>query len=108
MQIRAAHLRHEGIDSAVFDDADARSHLDSDRAALLDELVLVGRRDLHWRIEKAALAFVEGGRPKFLRDSGPGQIPRRRGAELDAHDHALATPPPHRRPTRNGQVPIFV
>ncbi len=64
MQIKAAHLRHQGIDFAVFD-ADARTRMDHDRAQLLTQLVLVARTDLRWKVDKAALAFTEGSRVKF-------------------------------------------
>jgi hypothetical protein len=51
MEIQAAHLRHQGIDFAVFG-ADARTHLRSDRAELLDRLVTTALIDLRWRIDR--------------------------------------------------------
>lgn len=64
MKIRAAHLRHQGISFAVFG-ADARTHVNDDRANLLARLILAARTDLNWRVEKAALAFTEGSRVTF-------------------------------------------
>jgi alanine-alpha-ketoisovalerate/valine-pyruvate aminotransferase len=64
MQIPAAHLRHQGIDFAVFG-ADARTHGSTDRADLLNRLVTTARIDLRWNIDKAALAFTQGGQVTF-------------------------------------------
>ena len=64
MQIRAAHLRHQGISFAVFG-ADARTHMSTDRADLLARLVFAARTSLNWRVDKAALAFTEGSRVTF-------------------------------------------
>lgn len=58
MKVNLAHLRDQGIDFAVFD-ADAGSHLDRDRAALLQDLVFAARR-ASLKIDKAALAFRQG------------------------------------------------
>jgi len=63
MQIRVAHLRAQGIDFAVFD-ADARSHLDSDRADLLMRLTAAARAN-GLKVDKSALAFRQGSRNKF-------------------------------------------
>jgi hypothetical protein len=64
MQIKAAHLRHQGINFAVFG-ADARTHTDGSRAQLLAQLIQVARGDLGWKVDKAALAFTDGSRVKF-------------------------------------------
>jgi len=63
MQIRVAHLRTQGIDFAVFD-ADATSHLDSDRARLLMELTDAARAN-GLKVDKSALAFRQGSRIRF-------------------------------------------
>lgn len=58
MQVNVAHLRDQGINFAVFD-ADAQSRLDSDRAGVLQQLVVSARRT-GLKIDKAALAFRQG------------------------------------------------
>jgi hypothetical protein len=63
MTVHLAHLRHQGIDFAVFD-ADARSHSSSAREELLSSLVLSARAQ-GLNIDKAALAFREAGRLVF-------------------------------------------
>jgi len=63
MQIRFAHLRTQGINFAVFA-TDARSRMDSDRAELLFDLVAKARAE-GLRVDKAALAYTEGGRTRF-------------------------------------------
>jgi hypothetical protein len=63
MQIRVAHLRAQGIDFAVFD-ADATSHLDSDRATLLMRLTAAARAK-GLKVDKSALAFHQGSQTRF-------------------------------------------
>ena len=63
MRINLAHLRDQGIDFAVFD-AEANSHLNSDRDALLQELAFSARR-AGLKIDKAALAFCQGNSTTF-------------------------------------------
>jgi len=63
MQLRLAHLRHQGIDFVVFD-ADARSHMRDDRAEILGTLMQEARR-AGLRVDKAALAYRTGGRIEF-------------------------------------------
>jgi hypothetical protein len=63
-QIRVAHLRARGIDFAVFA-ADAPSRLDTDRARLVAELTRKARA-AGLKIDKAALAFTEGGRVLYF------------------------------------------
>ncbi len=63
MRISLAHLRDQGIDFAIFD-ADASSHLNCDRAQLLQQLVFSGRRE-GLKIDKAALAFRQGSNVVF-------------------------------------------
>jgi len=63
MKINMAHLRDQGIDFAIFD-ADARSHMNHDRANLLQHLVLTAQR-AGLKIDKAALAFHQGNRNSF-------------------------------------------
>jgi hypothetical protein len=63
MRINVAHLRDQGIDFAVFD-ADANSHLNSDRDALLQQLAFSARR-AGLNIDKAALAFRQGSGVAF-------------------------------------------
>lgn len=63
MQINFAHIRHQGINFAVFE-ADARVGTDGERTRLLGELTYEARR-LGLRVEKSALAFVESGRLQF-------------------------------------------
>jgi hypothetical protein len=63
MTIEFAHLRHQGIDFAVFA-ADARSATNRARSQLLGELVVAARRQ-GLKIDKAALAFRSGGRTEF-------------------------------------------
>jgi hypothetical protein len=58
VKINMAHLRDQGIDFAVFG-ADARSHMDHDRANLLSQLMFTARR-AGMKIDKAALAFRQG------------------------------------------------
>lgn len=62
--IRVAHLRTQGISYAVFD-ADVRTGLDADRNALLRELTVEAERQ-GLRVQKAALAFSQGGRVTFF------------------------------------------
>ena len=64
MKIRVAHLRHQGIDFAVFG-ADARSSTRSAREALLGELVVAARAH-GLKVDKAALAYRTGGRTEFF------------------------------------------
>jgi hypothetical protein len=66
MVINFAHLQTQGVDFAVFD-ADATSHRDSDRAALLEQLTGKARSG-GLRIMKSALAFQENGQLKFYGD----------------------------------------
>jgi hypothetical protein len=61
--IRVAHLRAQGISYAVFD-ADSRTGLDSDRNVLLQDLTAAAERQ-GLRVQKAALAFTQGGRMTF-------------------------------------------
>ena len=63
MQINIAHLRTQGIDFVVAD-ADATSHLTSDRDAVLSRVWAAARR-AGLKVDKTALAFVENGRPTF-------------------------------------------
>lgn len=63
MEISIAHLRTQGIDFVVAD-ADATSHLSTDRDAVLGRVSLAARR-AGLKVDKVALAFVENGRPKF-------------------------------------------
>ena len=64
MTINVAHLNDQGIDFAVFD-ADSTCHSTTGRQRLLAQLTARGRR-AGLRIEKAALAFVEGGEISFF------------------------------------------
>jgi len=64
MRIEMAHLRDQGIDFAVFA-ADAPSRSNTDRRALLSRLTSVARYN-GLRVEKAALAYEEFGRPTFF------------------------------------------
>ena len=61
--IRMAHLRTQGVNFAVFA-ADAPTHLDDDRAALLRTLTNEARRS-GFRVDKAALAFSQGRRTVY-------------------------------------------
>lgn len=63
MTIKLAHLRHQGIDFAVFD-ADARVGTDAARREALADLVGAARAH-GLKVDKAALAFREGGRTVF-------------------------------------------
>jgi len=63
MRIRIAHLRTQGIDFAVFA-ADATAHTDGAQANLLADLTRRARA-AGLRIEKSALAYMEGGRPTY-------------------------------------------
>lgn len=64
MTIRVAHLRHQGIDFAVFA-ADARSSTNHAREELLSDLVIAARRQ-GLKVDKAALAFRSGSRTTFF------------------------------------------
>jgi hypothetical protein len=64
MRIEMAHLQTQGINFAVFA-ADANDRTNSGRQRLLGQLVARARR-LNLRVDKAALAFDEGGRTKFF------------------------------------------
>ena len=64
MRIEMAHVRDQGIDFAVFN-ADPTSHADNDRAALLERLTMLARRN-RMHVDKAALAFTEFGRIRFF------------------------------------------
>jgi len=61
--IRMAHLRTQGIDFAVFA-ADAPTRNQSARNRLLADLTAAARRT-GLRVDKAALAFSEGGRRTY-------------------------------------------
>lgn len=63
MRIKIAHLRDQGIDFVVAD-ADATTRLDSDRDAILQR-IWAAARHAGLKVDKAALAFIEGGRAKF-------------------------------------------
>ncbi len=63
MQVNIAHLRTQGVDFVVAD-TDATSHLTSDRDAVLGRIWAAARR-AGLKVDKAALAFVENGRPTF-------------------------------------------
>lgn len=62
-KIRMAHLRAQGINFAVFA-ADSPSRTSQGRAELLADLAGKARGS-GLRVDKAALAFTEGGRPTF-------------------------------------------
>lgn len=62
-KIKVAHLRAQGIHFVVFA-ADSPSRTNHDRAALLADLANRARHE-GFRIDKAALAFTEHGRPTF-------------------------------------------
>ena len=63
MEINIAHLQTQGIDFVVAD-ADATSRMSSDRDAVLGRVWSAARR-AGLKVDKAALVFVENGRPKF-------------------------------------------
>lgn len=63
MTVHLAHIRHQGIDFAVFD-ADARTHTSPAREELLADLVDAARAH-GLKIDKAALAFRKLGRTVF-------------------------------------------
>jgi hypothetical protein len=71
MRINMAHLRDQGIDFAVFD-ADANSHMNHDRAHLLQHLAFTARR-AGLKVDKAALAFRQGHQLTFY---GPPDLVR--------------------------------
>ncbi len=62
--INMAHLRDQGIDFAVFE-ADTVARTPHSRQALLNDLTGRARAE-GLNVDKAALAFVEGGRIKFF------------------------------------------
>lgn len=64
MRIEVAHLQDQGINFAVFS-ADATSHTDTGRQALLARLTAAARRN-RLRVDKAALAYQESGRIKYF------------------------------------------
>ena len=64
MRINIAHVREQGINFVVAE-ADAISHTDPDRAAVLSR-VTAAARSARLRVDKAALAFTEGGRITFF------------------------------------------
>lgn len=80
MKVQFAHLRAQGIDFAVFA-VDAVTHSRHDRQTILEQLVLSARRN-RLKVDKAALAFTEGGRPTYfgapdlVRYLARGWIPR--------------------------------
>jgi len=63
MQVKLAHLRTQGVDFVVFD-ADVRSGLNRDRAALLQDLTSAARR-AGLKVDKSALAFFHAGKIQF-------------------------------------------
>ena len=63
MEINIAHLRTQEIDFVVAD-ADATSHMSCDRDAVLGRAWSAARR-AGLKVDKAALMFVENGRPKY-------------------------------------------
>jgi hypothetical protein len=84
MTVRMAHLRDQGINFAVFA-VDAMTHDRGDRQTLLDQLTGTARHN-GLRVDKAALAFEEGGRVTFF---GPPDLVRylvsRRGVPRWTH-----------------------
>lgn len=64
MRIEMAHLRDQGIDFVVFA-ADAPTRSNGDRQTLLNRLTAQARAN-GLRVQKAALAFTESGRPTFF------------------------------------------
>lgn len=64
MKIEFAHLRHQGIDFAVFA-ADASTATNTARAKLLADLASAARRQ-GLKVDKAALAYRNGGRTEFF------------------------------------------
>lgn len=63
MKIKIAHLRAQGVNFVVAD-ADATTGLEDDRDAVLARVWASARR-AGLRVDKAALAFSEGGRLRF-------------------------------------------
>ena len=80
MRIEMAHIQEQGINFAVFN-ADATNHTDAGRQALLGRLIIAAQRN-RLRVEKAALAFEEGGQikyfgtPDLVRFLAPRGVPR--------------------------------
>jgi hypothetical protein len=64
MQVEIAHLRTQGIDFVVFN-ADARDHSNESRSQLLGRLMVQTRRN-GLKVDKAALAYTEGGQTKYF------------------------------------------
>jgi hypothetical protein len=64
MRIEMAHLRDQDINFAVFA-ADATDRTNTGRQTLLSQLVAKARGN-RLRVDKAALAFEESGRPTFF------------------------------------------
>jgi hypothetical protein len=64
MRINFAHIHEQGIDFAVFD-ADSRDRTSTGRSATLARLTMAARAE-GLKIDKAALAFAEFGRPTFF------------------------------------------
>lgn len=62
-KIKMAHLRTQGINFAVFA-ADAPSHSNRARDQLLGQLAVEARQS-GLRVDKAALAYSQGGRTSF-------------------------------------------
>lgn len=86
-KIRMAHLRTQGINFAVFD-ADARTRNDRDRSELLAELASEARRS-GLRVDKAALAFSEGGRLTYYGTPDLVRFLSRRGISRWTHTLTL-------------------
>jgi hypothetical protein len=62
-QVNVAHVAIQGVDCAIFD-ADSRSHANTPRQELLAALTVRARAS-GLRVEKAALAYAQGGRIEF-------------------------------------------
>lgn len=83
MKVNLAHLRDQGIDFVVFD-ADAATHVDSDREALLADLTWRARRS-GLKVDKSALAFASGRQLRFFGTPDLVQYLSRRGIPRWTH-----------------------
>lgn len=83
MKIRLAYVREQGIDFVVFF-ADALSKSRSAREALLANLTTVARR-AGMKVDKSALAYRHGSRPKFFGTSDLVRFLARAGAPDSTH-----------------------
>lgn len=67
MKINLSHIQEQGLNCAIFD-ANSANDTDAGRSQLLAQLLSAARRE-GLRVDKAALAYSQFGRPYFYGDT---------------------------------------